>query len=403
MREILRSRSGALLGALSVSTLTIGVMFIAIPLELRSLHAGPREIGITLSMFGLGLLLFEWLWGVIADWVGYRGPLIASMLLYAAGVFFVARSTTVPFIALSYLLTSGMLVSVGPIGRSFLGTTLPTNLRATGLAVLSAEWLFGDAIGAGLGGQLIERMPIRDVLYIASALPLISALLLALVFRGYTETHGRATWSDADVRVEQARTGPSVGRVLLVTAAIMVLFQLGFAGETALLPLLVTAHLNLSAASAGTALFAAGMFGGVLLVPGGVVADRWGRRTAMVAGCLISAIGFALYATAGAFGVVIVAAAARALGGSLIWPAATAWISEASPRRRHALVMGLFGEFENVGVTLGPVAGGLAWSLFGIQAAFVTYAVAALLAGAVAALIDRLAPVPSQLTSNPAV
>ena len=241
------------------------------------------------------------------------------------------------------------------------------------------------------------------MLYIASALPLISALLLAFVFRGYTETHGRATWSDADVRVEQARTGPSVGRVLLVTAAIMVLFQLGFAGETALLPLLVTAHLNLSAASAGTALLAAGMFGGVLLVPGGVVADRWGRRTAMVAGCLISAIGFALYATAGAFGVVIVAVAARALGGSLIWPAATAWISEASPRRRHALVMGLFGEFENVGVTLGPVAGGLTWSLFGIQAAFVTYAVAALLAGAVAALIDRLAPVPSQLTSNPAV
>ena len=72
MREILRSRSGALLGALSVSTLATGVMFIAIPLELRSLHAGPREIGITLSMFGLGLLLFEWLWGVIADRVGYR-------------------------------------------------------------------------------------------------------------------------------------------------------------------------------------------------------------------------------------------------------------------------------------------------------------------------------------------
>jgi hypothetical protein len=36
-----------------------------------------------------------------------------------------------------------------------------------------------------------------------------------------------------------------------------------------LLPLLVTTHLGLSAASAGTAMLAVGLLGGVLLVPGG--------------------------------------------------------------------------------------------------------------------------------------
>ena len=72
MREILRSRSGALLGALSVSTLATGVTFIAVPLELRSLHASSSEIGITLAMFGLGTFLFEWVWRAIADRVGYR-------------------------------------------------------------------------------------------------------------------------------------------------------------------------------------------------------------------------------------------------------------------------------------------------------------------------------------------
>lgn len=402
MRAIARSRSGALLAALSVSTLATGVMYVAIPLELRTLHAGPREIGITLSMFGVGLLLFEWFWGLIADRFGYRGPLIVSMFLYAAGVFAVASSTTVFFIAVSYLLASGMLVSVGPIGRSFLGTTLPPGLRATGLAVLSAQWLFGDALGAGSAGLLIERMPIRDVIYAASVLPLISAVLLVIVFRGYRETHGRAALAGNNAGVDETRQGPSVVRVLLVTAVIMILFQMGFQGETALLPLLVTVHLNLSAASAGTALFAAGIFGGLLLVPGGIAADRWGRRLAIVAGCAASALGFALYSVAGVFGLVIAGAAVRAAGGSLIWPAATAWISEASPRRRHALVLGLFGEFENIGVTLGPIVGGIVWSLFGIQAAFVAYAVAAMLAGVVAAMIDRLAPIRPRLTSDAA-
>jgi MFS family permease len=74
------------------------------------------------------------------------------------------------------------------------------------------------------------------------------------------------------------------------------------------------------------------------------------------------------------------------MGASLLWPAATAWISESAPRRRHALAMGLFGEFENVGVTIGPILGGIAWSLAGIQAAFVTYAVASILAAVVAAV-----------------
>lgn len=165
---------------------------------------------------------------------------------------------------------------------------------------------------------------------------------------------------------------------------------MGLGGESALLPLLVTSHLQLSAANAGTAMLAVGLIGGALLVPGGNASDRWGRKLSMIAGGLVSAIGFVIYATSGSFAQVIAGAAIRALGASLIWPAATAWIAESMPRRRHALYMGLFGEFENVGVTIGPIVGGIAWSLAGLQAAFYVYAVAALLAAAIAAvMVDR--------------
>jgi predicted MFS family arabinose efflux permease len=59
-------------------------------------------------------------------------------------------------------------------------------------------------------------------------------------------------------------------------------------------------------------------------------------------------------------------------------------------RRRHALMMGLLGEFENAGITAGPVLGGLAWSLAGIQSAFLAYAAAALIAAAIAVvMVDR--------------
>ena len=99
----------------------------------------------------------------------------------------------------------------------------------------------------------------------------------------------------------------------------------------------------------------------------------------MAIGGVLSAAGFVAYAVAGSFWAVIFGAALRAIGSALVWPAVTAWISESAPHRRHALAMGIFGEFENLGVTLGPVAGGLAWSAAGIQAAFFTYAVTAVL------------------------
>jgi MFS family permease len=355
-----------------------------VPLELRQLHASPTETGVALSMFGLGMFMFEWVWGAVADRVGYRIPLIGSQVLYAIALVVLSRAGSVTQIAISYLFASGMMVAVGPVGRSFLGTTLPPRLRATGLALIGAQWVIGGAVGAGAGGQLIERISIHDVLLAGAVLPLVTAALTWAVLRGYRETRG--IWGEDDAAPDPPRDGPTFARVMLITAAIVLLIEIGAGGEAALLPLLVTDHLGLSASTAGTALLILGLLTGLLLVPGGMASDRWGRRRSMIAGAVLSTAGFAVYALAGSFWAVIPGAALRAVGMALIWPAATAWISEVAPRRRHALAMGLFGEFENLGVTLGPVSGGLAWSAFGIQSAFVAYSATSMLVALVVAV-----------------
>ena len=388
--RLIRSRSGALIAAMTFSTLATGLLQICLPLELRQLRASPNEIGLALSMYGFGMFAFEWLWGVLADRAGYRAPLVASQLLYAACVVLLARVDSIVLIALSYFLASGMMVAVGPIARSYVGTAVQNRLRATGLALLAASWVVAEAVGAGAGGQLIDRFPIRGVLLVGAVLPAISALLAIWVFRGYSRVERHGPWTaDEEARSEESRAGGGVLRILAVTASLVLLIQVGAGGELALLPLLVTTHLQLSAASAGTAMLAVGLIGGLLLIPGGNASDRWGRRPTMIAGGILSAIGFVVYATSDTFWQVIAGAAVRVLGASLIWPAATAWMAESMPRRRHAFYMGLYGEFENVGITIGPILGGVAWSLAGIQAAFYAYAAAALLASAVAAIFVR--------------
>src|ERR1700704_6969291 len=81
--SLLRSRSSALIGALFVSSVATGVIAISIPLKLAQLKATPNEIGLTLAMFGLGMFIFEALWGLVADRFGYRAPMIVSAILYS--------------------------------------------------------------------------------------------------------------------------------------------------------------------------------------------------------------------------------------------------------------------------------------------------------------------------------
>jgi MFS family permease len=392
--SLLRSRSAGLVLAMFVSSLATGVLQIAIPLELADLRASPNQIGFTLAMFGLGMFVFEWLWGAIADRFGYRTPLLAAQVLYGASIVVLAGVHSVGLIAAGYLIAAGMMVAAGPIGRSYVSTSLPDQSRATGLAYISAAWVIGAAIGSGAGGVLIEWLPIRSVVYGSAILPVVSAVMVMLVLRGDPESHRRRSSTHDETLAGAAPSRGSVTRVLVVAATMILLIDVGVGGETALLPLLVTAHLHLSAANAGTALFAVGLLGGLLLVPGGAASDRWGRRPTMIVGGLVSAAGFVAYSIAGNFWQVIAGAVLRAVGESLIWPAATAWIAESMPRRRHALMLGVFGEFENAGVTAGPLLGGFTWSVAGLPAAFLTYAGASLLAAGVAAIAAKARKAP---------
>src|SRR5258708_14927545 len=151
-------------------------------LEPRQVRARPNEIGVALSMYGFGMFAFEWLWGVLADRAGYRAPLVVSQLLYAACIVLLSRVDSIALIAASYFLASGMMVSIGPIARSYLGTALQSRLRATGLALLTASWVVAEAVGAGAAGHPIDHFPPPTSILAPPALPLRPALLPTRAF-----------------------------------------------------------------------------------------------------------------------------------------------------------------------------------------------------------------------------
>ncbi|HYL72329.1 MAG TPA: hypothetical protein VEY89_13600, partial [Candidatus Dormibacteraeota bacterium] len=157
-------------------------------------------------------------------------------------------------------------------------TVAQATLGAIILAGLAALVVAGNQISDYWASQVWAGGFIGGKVVLAPFPPNSTVQLFSLADPNNHQTHYFLLGSDAGGRDLFALVAkgalPSMELVALALVARMLLGLIaGFAGETAFLPLLVTAKLNLSAATAGSALFAAGIFGGLLLVPGGIAAD----------------------------------------------------------------------------------------------------------------------------------
>ncbi len=136
-----------------------------------------------------------------------------------------------------------------------------------------------------------------------------------------------------------------------------------------------------------------------LLVAGGVLADRYGRRRALVVGLVAFAVGSVACALASSPGLLIAARVVQALGPPLILPASLSIVTVtfAEPAAR-ARAIGVWGAGSGFGIAVGPLLGGVIVSTLGWRWAFGLSAAAAIaLTAAALALIPRdPAPAPTR-------
>ncbi|MFF4509330.1 MFS transporter [Streptomyces sp. NPDC001401] len=138
---------------------------------------------------------------------------------------------------------------------------------------------------------------------------------------------------------------------------------------------------------------------GMFLI-GGTLADRYGCKPMILAGCALRTVAFGLLAVAGTMPVLIVASALTGLAGALFNPAVRAYLAADAGEARRVEAFAAFNVFYQAGILIGPLAGLalLAWD-FGAVCA-----VAALIFGTLAVLQARALPArpPSDRSSEPA-
>ncbi|MFI6008673.1 MDR family MFS transporter [Streptomyces sp. NPDC051243] len=126
---------------------------------------------------------------------------------------------------------------------------------------------------------------------------------------------------------------------------------------------------------------------GMFLV-GGTLADRYGCKPMILAGCALRTVAFGLLAVAGSLPALIAASALTGLAGALFNPAVRAYLVAEAGEERRVEAFAAFNVFYQAGILVGPLAGLalLAWDFSAVCA------VAALIFGVLAVLQARALP-----------
>jgi predicted MFS family arabinose efflux permease len=195
-------------------------------------------------------------------------------------------------------------------------------------------------------------------------------------------------------RTDRSNSGPEVSREawtrLFACTGAAALLQLDGTLITVALP--TVAH-GLKVSSASTAAILSAYFGAyaIVLLPGGVLVDRFGARRLALLGLGVFAVGAASGALVSSIGALIASRVVQGVGAGLVSPAALAGAVSGFPPERRGGALGIWGASAGVANLLGPLLGGLLTVAFGWRANWWALVPLALIAAAgIARCVPRM-------------
>jgi EmrB/QacA subfamily drug resistance transporter len=190
------------------------------------------------------------------------------------------------------------------------------------------------------------------------------------------QLHGPAAASHAVTRGQRWTLG------VVCTATALLLFNV--TAPIVALPS-IAADLRLSFTSQQWVLSSYALVLASLLLAGGALGDRFGRRRLFLAGLGVFAVGSAVAALAGSGAVLIVGRCVQGIGAAAIFPAALALLAAEFDGAARARAIGIWGATISAAIALGPLGGGVLVEALSWRASFLVGLVLAVPTAATAA------------------
>jgi EmrB/QacA subfamily drug resistance transporter len=166
--------------ALLMQSLSATVVFNALPVIARALHADPLRLNLVVTLYLLTSAVFLPVSGWAADKFGARRILVLAMILYALSSAVCGFANSLWSLLAARTLQGVASAMMAPVGRLVLLRTTPKDELIGAMSVLTMPALLGPVIGPLLGGAIVTFWDWRWIFFMN--LP-IAVVGVALVLR----------------------------------------------------------------------------------------------------------------------------------------------------------------------------------------------------------------------------
>ncbi|MBI4284456.1 MAG: MFS transporter [Chloroflexi bacterium] len=348
------------IGFLNVAGFSISVPFLSLYLY-QERGLSMTMVGTIMLISGLSSAVTQGFSGALADRFGRRplllGTLLVSGLVYASIAVLISAATPIVIIVIVYTVGRSVVMMMRPAITSIVVDLAPKARLTEAFGLLRVGQNLGWAAGPAIGGYLLGLYPYAWLFGFAG---FTSAAAFITVFFLMPESLGKGT-EKADLR---GLLSPAKDRSFLTLTVFNLLLFIVMGQMVSTLSVFAVDRAGLSTAQYGFLLTLNGIIVVLFQYPMSRAVSRMSRATALMLGSIFYGIGYLFMTWAGAYALAIMGMIIITVGEIIFSPVTLAAVGDLAPVKQRGHYMGLYGLSETLGISLGPMLGGVLLDAF---------------------------------------
>jgi len=339
-----------------------------LPIYAESFGIPYALVGMVTTANALGRLLSDIPLGTLSDRLGRRPLAIIGPLLVTCSAILCGLAQGF-YELLLYRFITGIGMATWMVARqAMIADSVNPSIRGRVMSTFQGVNMIGSAAGPAVGGIIAELWGYRTPFFFYGASTFVSLVVSLLLVK-----------ESADPKRPENRstlmTDMHALLGFLTFSIVMAAFtnfvnHIRFAARGTIIPLFGENVLHLTAGEIGLVLSASTITNILMVVPGGYIVDKYGRKFALVPSFIFTGIVFVLFSTCTDFSSALLVSAILGVASGLGGGATMALAADLAPEGLRGQFMGFWQTVGDVGSAIGPVALGFVADLYGLVSPF---------------------------------
>ncbi len=343
----------------------VGIVIPFLPLYAQTLGASGIWLGIIFSGFSLSRSIFMPVIGRLSDKKGRKIFLCIGLLGYSVVSLGYIHADKASQLFIVRFMQGFFAAMILPIAMAYIGEISPVKKEGTFMGSFNVALFAGFGIGPFMGGTINDHFGMDMAFYAMGGLSL-TAFLMILLFLPELHLYKKG-WGHPRASYK-VMLGRNVIRGITVFRLVN---AMGRGMVATFLPIFASQRLQLNGGQIGLLISANILLTSVLQAPFGKLADKMSRLKLIVFGGCMASFTILLIPFTLDFNQLLALNIAMGFAGAISLPATSALAVEEGRDMGMGSVMGIFDMAMSIGLTSGPLMGGLLMDSLGLDSIFI--------------------------------